>query len=124
MHTIKRILASTLALALISTGFNRTTRADGLIVISNPPTVVRGHFSFAPLEVVYHKVECAIKDQVAVTTVDQQFYNPNGAVLEGEYIFPVPLNAQINKFAMDIDGKSVEAELLPAEKARTIYNEI
>ena len=55
--------------------------ADGLIVIHNPPTVVPGHFSFAPLEVTYHKVECDIKDQVAVTTVDQEFYNPNAAVL-------------------------------------------
>src|SRR6185436_5945553 len=87
-------------------------KADGLIVVINPPVAVRGHFSFAPLEVVYHKVECAIKDQVAVTSVDQQFHNPNSAVLEGEYIFPVPSGARIDKFAMDIDGKSVEAELL------------
>ena len=98
--------------------------ADGLIVVSNPPTVIRGHFTFAPLEVTYHKVDCDIQDQVAVTSVDQEFYNPNNARLEGEYIFPVPLNAHISKFAMDIDGKTMEAELLPADKARTIYNEI
>lgn len=99
--------------------------ADGLIVIHNPPTVIRGHFSFAPLEVVYHKVECDIKDQVAVTSVDQEFYNPNGGrPLEGEYIFPIPKDAQINKFTMFIDGKPTEAELLPAEKARKIYEDI
>jgi Ca-activated chloride channel family protein len=101
-----------------------TARADGLIVVPNPPSVVRGHFSFAPLEVVYHRVECDIQDQVAVTSVDQEFFNPNSARLEGEYIFPVPKGAQINKFSMDIDGKQVEAELLPAEKARQIYTEI
>ncbi len=96
-----------------------------ITVVPNSPTIVPGHFSFAPLEVTYHKVDCDIKDQVAVTTVDQEFYNPNGGQpLEGDYIFPIPKDGQINKFAMEIDGKPVEAELLPAEKAREIYNEI
>ncbi len=87
-----------------------SAHADGLIVVSNPPTVIRGHFTFAPLEVTYHKVDCDIQDQVAVTSVDQEFYNPNNARLEGEYIFPVPLNAHISKFAMDIDGKTTGRE--------------
>ena len=47
-----------------------------------------------------------------------------GRRLEGDYIFPVPADARIDKFAMDIDGKMVEAELLPAEKARGIYEDI
>ena len=112
------------AAALATAGFSATARGDGLIVISDTSTAVPGHFSFAPLEVTYHKVETKINDQVAETYVDQQFYNPNGQNLEGDYIFPVPAGAQINKFTMDIDGKQVEAELLPAEKARAIYTEI
>ena len=105
--------------------FARAVRADGLIVIRDPGVeVVRGHFSFAPLEVTYHHVNCEIHDQVATTSVDQEFYNPNGARLEGDYIFPVPADARIDKFVMDIDGKMVEAELLPAEKARGIYEDI
>jgi Ca-activated chloride channel family protein len=98
--------------------------ADGLIVVPESPVTVRGHFSFAPLEVNYHKVECTINEQVATTSVDQEFYNPNNARLEGDYIFPIPVNAQIDKFSMDIDGKTMEAELLPADKARGIYEEI
>jgi len=119
-----RIFTSLIAALALASLFPANARADGLIVISNPPSVVRGHFSFAPLEVVYHRVACDIKDQVAVTSVDQEFYNPNSARLEGEYIFPIPVGAQIDKFSMDIDGKQVEAELLPADKARDIYNEI
>src|SRR3954468_1531660 len=109
----KRFLASAITLAVLAAA-SPLTRADGLIVISNPPpsTIVRGHFSFAPLEVRYHKVQADIKDQVATTSVDQEFYNPNGTVLEGDYIFPVPFGAQINKFAMDIEGKQVEDEIL------------
>ncbi|HVS73551.1 MAG TPA: VIT domain-containing protein [Phycisphaerae bacterium] len=105
-------------------GLSGRARGDGFIVIPDNHVVVRGHFIFAPLEVTYHRVECRIDDQVAVTSVDQEFFNPNDSRLEGDYMFPVPEGARIDKFAMDIDGKTVEAELLPADKARGIYEDI
>src|SRR5438270_738604 len=67
---------------------------------------------FAPMEVSYVKVNTRINDQVAITAVDQDFYNPNSARLEGTFVFPVPKGAHLNKFTMEIDGKQVEAELL------------
>src|SRR5439155_10233030 len=81
-------------------------------------------YIFAPLEVSYVKANTRINDQVAVTTVDQEFYNPNSTRLEGTFVFPIPKGAHINKFTMEIDGKQVEAELLSADKARHIYEEI
>src|ERR1700742_4876337 len=106
-------------------------RADGMIIIEpgppehpipwpGPP-----HWHpFAPLEVSYHHVTVKIDGQIATTSVDQEFYNPNSARLEGTYLFPVPKGSHIDKFAMDIGGKQVEAELLPANKARQIYEDI
>src|SRR5436190_4091036 len=79
---------------------------------------------FAPMEVNYVKIATRIADQVAVTSVDQEFYNPNSARLEGTFVFPVPKGAHLNKFTMEIDGKQVEAELLGADKARNIYEDI
>jgi Ca-activated chloride channel family protein len=76
------------------------------------------------LDVNYVKVHTRITDQVAVTSVDQEFYNPNPARLEGTFVFPIPKGAHINKFTMEIDGKQVEAELLSADKARRIYEDI
>lgn len=79
---------------------------------------------FAPLQVDYVKANTHIIDQVAVTIVDEEFYNPNNARLEGTFVFPIPKGAQLDKFTMEIDGRQVEAELLPAGKARHIYEEI
>ncbi|HTL57169.1 MAG TPA: VIT domain-containing protein [Candidatus Limnocylindrales bacterium] len=79
---------------------------------------------FAPLEIRSVKVNTRITDQVAVTSVDEEFYNPNQARLEGSFIFPVPKGAHLDKFSMEIDGKQVEAELLGADKARHIYEDI
>jgi len=98
--------------------------ADGLIVIPNPPPSGRGHYAFAPMEVVSHHVEVKVLGQIATTTVDQEFRNPNNAVLEGMYIFPIPKDAHIDKFTMEINGQPAEAELLDADKARKIYEDI
>jgi Ca-activated chloride channel family protein len=95
-------------------------------VLPRPPRpfpLPRPH-PFAPLDINYVKVHTRITDQVAVTSVDQEFYNPNAARLEGTFVFPIPRGAHIDKFTMEIDGKQVEAELLPADKARRIYEDI
>jgi Ca-activated chloride channel family protein len=108
--------------------------ADGFIIIHNPPPfplphprpwpMPRPHFVFAPLEVTFHKVDVEITGQKAVTRVEQEFFNPNNAILEGEYIFPIPKGAHLDKFTMRIGDKDMEAELLDAAKARAIYEDI
>ena len=98
---------------------------DGLIVIDpvegRPPDQ---HYPFAPLEVKYHHVEVRIEGQVAITSVDQVFHNPLNQRLEGTYLFPVPKGADLDRFTMDVGGKQMEAELLDADKARKIYEDI
>lgn len=119
--THPRFFATFLVTALI---LPVAAAADGLIVIDRPVGVPPGHYSFAPLEVRSHHVTVQIKDQIATTSVDQVFFNPNSAQLEGTYLFPIPRGAHINTFAMDINGTMVQAELLDAEKARRIYEDI
>jgi Ca-activated chloride channel family protein len=123
MAWLQRVLLTVLFVA----GWSVAARGDGFIVINQPPTPVPvppGHFAFAPLDVSFHRVSVEIKDQVAVTSVDEEFSNPNPVRLEGTYLFPLPPGAHIDKFSMDINGKMQQAELLPADKARTIYEDI
>jgi Ca-activated chloride channel family protein len=96
---------------------------DGLIIV--PPSPGQpGPANPYPLQVNYHHVETVIDNMIAVTSVDQEFYNPTAQRLEGYYLFPIPENAIIGKFNMYIDGKETEAELLDAAKARQVYEEI
>src|SRR3954469_13046550 len=125
-RALRGVWASVIAVAVLAM-LGPAPRGDGFIVINAPSGVVpvpHGHFSFAPLEVSFHHVSVDIKDQVAVTNVDQEFVNPNSQQLEGTYLFPLPAGAHIDKFSMDINGKMQEAELLPADKARAIYEDI
>jgi Ca-activated chloride channel family protein len=105
--------------------------ADGLIIIDEihwqrMPVISQRPMPrpYAPLEVIYHHVNVKIDGQIATTSVDQEFYNPNPQRLEGTYLFPIPKGGQIDKFTMEIAGQQVQAELLSADKARAIYEDI
>ncbi len=107
--------------------------ADGFIVIPHPPVwPVPGPLprpvpparSPFPLEVKYHHVSVRIKDQTATTRIEQAFLNPTDQHLEGLYLFPLPEGASIRNFSLEVDGKMVSAELLEADKAREIYQDI
>jgi len=97
--------------------------SDGFIVIPPDRPTNRDIPGF-PLEVRYHHVDVTIQNMSALTAIDQEFYNPTGRRLEGTYIFPIPEGAVIDKFSMFIDGKEVQAEMLDATRARTIYEDI
>jgi len=116
MKTIKVNLATLVIMILLSS----LSLADGLIIIRNPVPPL----SPFPLEVVYHHVDVKINGNVATTYIDQEFFNPTDILMEGYYIFPIPVGAVINEFSMEINGKLANAELLDAIKAREIYEQI
>lgn len=72
----------------------------------------------------YHRVTVRIEDQIAVTHVDQVFYNPNEWPVEGMYVFPLPLDAAVSDFVLWVDGEPVKGEVLDADQARRTYEEI
>ncbi len=69
-------------------------------------------------------VEATIKEQVCRTKSEFVFHNPTGRVLEGRFVFPIPRGASISNFALYIDGRRVEGQLMEAGKARRIYEDI
>ncbi len=108
--------------------FPTAARADG-IIIPEPPICDPGPCPppvppISQLAVRYHHVTVKIQDQVAITHVDQVFYNPNNWTVEGTYLFPLPQDAVVTSFQLWIDGKLVNGSVLDAEQARRKYEEI
>jgi Ca-activated chloride channel family protein len=77
-----------------------------------------------PLRVKYHHVDVTIDQQVATTHIDQVFVNEGSYSVEGTYVFPLPIDATVSNFSMIVDGKKVDAKILSADEARSIYNDI
>lgn len=104
--------------------------AQGIvIIIDDGPPVERPRRrpvrpTHLPIEIRSHCVESTVDNQGATTVVTQTFYNPNHVQLQGEYLFPLPEEAAINSFEMTMNGKMVKGELLEAQKARQIYENI
>ena len=107
----------------------RPAQADGIIIGPLPPC---GEDQLCPpipqpsnqLVVRYHHVTVDIQDQVAVTRVDQVFYNPNDWEVEGTYIFPLPADAAVSNFTLWVDGEPLPGNVLTAEEARQTYQSI
>ena len=111
-----------LMIIAISSGLMSPAGADGIIIVDPPPGVdVRLDQSLA---IKYHHVDIQIKDQVATTRVDQVFVNDNPWTAEGTYIFPLPQGAAVSDFVMWVDGKAVHGEILEADEAWTIYDDV
>jgi len=118
---VKRI-AAVMALVLCFI-YPTTSRADGIIV--PPPGPEPKPIRIGNLYTVkYHRVRVDVDGQLATTTVDQAFVNETGRPLEVEYVFPLPREAQVKKFALYVGDKELPGKILSREEARRIYEKI
>lgn len=88
------------------------------------PPILPPDWDFQGLTIEYQRVDTVIENQVATTHIDQLFVNNNNWMLEGIYLFPLPLGAAVSELTMWVDGKPIEAKILEAGEARQIYDEI
>jgi len=76
------------------------------------------------LEVRELRVHARIDGAVALTEIEQTFFNPTDRQAEGTFYFPLPAGASLSRFAMYVNGTLVEGELVDRERARSVYEEI
>ncbi|MEY2932065.1 MAG: hypothetical protein RL033_2814, partial [Pseudomonadota bacterium] len=68
-----------------------------------------------------HDVRVQIVDNIARTEVEEVFENQTDEVLEGIYRFPLPPGAQIERLALDVDGKLLDGAYVERERAAAIW---
>jgi Ca-activated chloride channel family protein len=71
-----------------------------------------------------HRVSVSIREQLAVTTVQQVFVNSTNMPAEGVYLFPLPDEAAVSDLVLYLDGQPIKGQLLEADQARQIYENI
>lgn len=76
------------------------------------------------LRIPYHRVQVEVTDQIATTTVEMEFINEGNGLAEGTFLFPLPDEAAVDQLIMTVNGIDIQANILPADQARAIYNEI
>ncbi|MGI6524272.1 MAG: VIT domain-containing protein [Bdellovibrionota bacterium] len=61
---------------------------------------------------------------IATTTYDITFFNPNYKQLEGEFIIPLSENQNVSALALDINGKMRDGVVVEKQKARQTFEAI
>src|SRR5215207_10399557 len=98
---------------------------DGPCPVDSCPRPIGGVFTNPDwLKIDHHRIDVTIENQIATTSVDLEFVNEGNGLAEGTFIFPLPQEAAVDQLIMYINGVPIEANILPADEAREIYNEI
>jgi len=108
----KALILAAIALAVMC----KTAGATGILVPEEK--------GLPPLAIKSHRVSATVEGNVATTRVDEVFLNSTGRRLEATYIFPIPREAALTDFAMYINGKRQSGEVVEAEQARQVYQDI
>lgn len=78
-----------------------------------------------PVELIEDHIEIQVIDNIAIKSYTCTFYNPNPqAVVGGTCYMEFEAGAQIDKLTLQLGDKEVEAEMLDAEKAKKVFQEI
>jgi DNA-directed RNA polymerase specialized sigma24 family protein/tetratricopeptide (TPR) repeat protein len=73
------------------------------------------------VELASHTTRVRIVGNVARTEVDEVFQNDTDDVLEGIFRFPLPADAQIERLALDVDGKLEDGAFVDRDRAASIW---
>lgn len=121
IHRMQPLLAVCLLFATFESAHACRIIAPRPIIAPQPrPAPVR----IRPIETRRHAAEITIDGQAVTVAVKATFHNPNAQRLEGTYFFPLPADVAVQGFSMWMNGKEVKGELLDADRARSVYEEI
>ncbi len=95
--------------------------AQGWIEIEHP----RGNTTMdSQLRRVSADVRVTLEGRIAHVEVEERFQNTGGRVTEGSYLYPMPGEAVFQNFSLWMGDQEVRGEMMNAEQARGIYEEI
>lgn len=111
------------ALALVSAcAFGQGFPPPWPPVVPPPALVVK---DVGPMEIRSVDVKASVRGLLATVESTYVFENPNGRVLEGELVFPLPDRGVVCGYAIDVGGALADAVVVPKEEARVAFeNEV
>ncbi len=113
---MKRVLATAVAAGALMAG-TAPLAAQGWI----EPGVDRGGFS---VDKTRSEIRVRVDGRVAEIEVSEWFVNRGRRLAEGEYLYPLPGEAVFQGFSLYQGETELRGEIMDAERARAIYEEI
>ncbi|HWA15809.1 MAG TPA: VIT domain-containing protein [Gemmatimonadales bacterium] len=114
---MRHIWLSILGLASAAT----PAAAQGWIEIERPR---RPEIRVASVERVASEIRTTIDGRIVRVEVEERFRNNGGVIAEGNYLYPMPGEAVFQNFSLWMGDQELKGEMMNAEQARGIYEEI
>ena len=90
--------------------------------IRPPEVIVQGPLEKITLQDA--KINVEIIGNIATTTYEFTYYNPNQKLLEGEFILPLTENQTLAALSLDINGKMRDGVVVEKQKARQTFEAV
>ena len=74
-----------------------------------------------PTEIGSYKVDARVNGMYATVSTEFTVYNPNSRAFEGELEFPLPDDAVVSGYAIDVNGVLVDGAVVEKQKARIAF---
>ena len=113
---IRRFMAT----AALAAGVSSPLAAQGWV----DETVRPGREPVGSIVRTLSDVRVTVDGRVALVEVRERFRNDGGTMAEGSYLYPLPRDAVFENFSLWVGDEETTGEMLPADKARGIYEEI
>ena len=118
-------LKSLLRIGLVAVAF-------GLVLLLRPASVAAQRIIIDPpeprnmpsIQLDEQTINVEIDGPIAKVTMTQLFHNTGARTVQGHYLFPLPADATVSDFQMEVDGTLLEGQLYPKDEARRIYQQI
>lgn len=75
----------------------------------------------SPITLTDYRFDIEIRGLVCLVSVTAKFHNSLSREMEGELEFPLPDGVSISGFALDVNGKMVDASCVTKEKGRVVF---
>ncbi len=107
--------------AVAAAGIPAGLSAQGWIERDGPVTVAQPR---SPVVRVSSVVRVELDGRIARFEVEERFRNTGGGLAEGSYLYPMPGDAAFSDFSLFQGDQELRGEMMNAEQARGIYEEI
>lgn len=74
-----------------------------------------------PMPLKHTDVRASVSGYIGMVEVTQQFHNPYDSKIEAVYVFPLPHNAAVNEFVMEIGERRIRGIIRDREEATQLY---
>lgn len=100
----------------VSAGSGPEPQAPCPVSLSNPDGQA--------LEIERFDLRAAVHGPLALVEMEMVFRNPQDRQMEGRFLYMLPPDATVSRFAKEVDGKLMEGEVVERQRARSVYREI